>query len=214
MKSLHPNLPTRMNPTSEPSQPRKPRLALLIATGFGLGKLPWAPGTWGSLGGVVVFWFLIQLHFSWYGVKYFVWWPLAVDSFRILLAVVAVSVGILGVWSAGRVSRSFGQKDPQIVVVDEISGQFLVFALSLGAWLDSRPTEHPLISAWMVPTLAAVNWKYLVVGFILFRVLDIWKPFPARRAERLPGGWGIMADDWVAGVYAALGLWAVRAMGL
>jgi phosphatidylglycerophosphatase A len=54
----------------------------------------------------------------------------------------------------------------------------------------------------------------LLLGFILFRIFDIWKPFPARQAESLPGGWGIMADDWVAGVYAAIGLWIARAAGL
>jgi phosphatidylglycerophosphatase A len=58
------------------------------------------------------------------------------------------------------------------------------------------------------------NWKYLLLGFILFRVFDIWKPFPARQAESLPGGLGIMADDWIAGIYAALGLWIARAVGL
>jgi len=62
--------------------------------------------------------------------------------------------------------------------------------------------------------LAPLNWKYLLLGFILFRVFDIWKPFPVRQAESLPGGWGIMADDWVAGVYAAIGLWLARAAGL
>ena len=51
---------------------------------------------------------------------------------------------------------------------------------------------------------AALNWKYFLLGLILFRVFDIWKPFPARQAESLPGGWGIMADDWLAGVYAAI----------
>jgi phosphatidylglycerophosphatase A len=61
---------------------------------------------------------------------------------------------------------------------------------------------------------AALNWKYLLLGFILFRVFDIWKPFPARQAEWLPGGWGIMADDWIAGIYAAIGLWIARAVGL
>ncbi len=60
----------------------------------------------------------------------------------------------------------------------------------------------------------AVNWKYLLLGLILFRVFDIWKPFPARQAESLPGGLGIMADDWIAGIYAALGLWIARAIGL
>ena len=61
---------------------------------------------------------------------------------------------------------------------------------------------------------SALNWKYLLLGFILFRVFDIWKPFPARQAESLPGGWGIMADDWIAGIYAAIGLWLARAAGL
>jgi phosphatidylglycerophosphatase A len=52
--------------------------------------------------------------------------------------------------------------------------------------------------------LSLVNWKYLLLGFILFRVFDIWKPWPIRRLEKLPGGWGIMADDWMAGIYAAI----------
>ena len=60
----------------------------------------------------------------------------------------------------------------------------------------------------------ALNWKYLLAGFILFRVFDIWKPFPARLAESLPGGLGIMADDWVAGVYAAVALALARQLGL
>jgi len=62
--------------------------------------------------------------------------------------------------------------------------------------------------------LAPLNWKYLLLGFILFRAFDIWKPFPARQAESLPGGLGIMADDWMAAVYAAIGLWIARAAGL
>ncbi len=77
-------------------------------------------------------------------------------------------------------------------MIDEVSGQMLTYAFAL----------------------VVGNWKYLLLGFILFRILDIWKPFPARQAESLPGGWGIMADDWVAGVYAAIGLWIARAAGL
>ena len=72
------------------------------------------------------------------------------------------------------------------MVIDEVSGQLIAYLLALRALL---------------------NWKYLLLGFILFRVFDIWKPFPARQAESLPGGLGIMADDWIAGIYAALGLW-------
>lgn len=79
------------------------------------------------------------------------------------------------------------------MVIDEVSGQLISY-FGIGAALP--------------------NWKYLLLGFILFRVFDIWKPFPARQAESLPGGLGIMADDWIAGIYAALGLWIARALGL
>ncbi len=67
--------------------------------------------------------------------------------------------------------------------------------------------------AWMLYLKLALVWKYLLAGFILFRLFDIWKPFPARQAEALPGGWGIMADDWVAGIYAAICLWLARSAG-
>jgi phosphatidylglycerophosphatase A len=82
------------------------------------------------------------------------------------------------------------------VVIDEVAGQLISY-LGLAT-----------------PKAFALNWKYLLLGFILFRVFDIWKPFPARQAESLPGGLGIMADDWIAGIYAALGLWMARALGL
>jgi phosphatidylglycerophosphatase A len=105
---------------------------------------------------------------------------------------ISFAIATLGVLCATRVAEFSGNKDPQFVVIDEVSGQHLTYFLSL----------------------AALNWKYLLLGFILFRVFDIWKPFPARQAESLPGGLGIMADDWIAGVYAALGLWIARAAGL
>jgi phosphatidylglycerophosphatase A len=101
-------------------------------------------------------------------------------------------IAALGVWSATTAARFWSVSDPQRVVIDEVSGQHLTYVLAL----------------------APLNWKYLLLGFILFRVFDIWKPFPARQAESLPGGWGIMADDWVAGIYAAIGLWLARAAGL
>jgi phosphatidylglycerophosphatase A len=104
----------------------------------------------------------------------------------------AIIVAVVGLWASDLVSKYSSIKDPQFVVVDEVSGQQLTYLL--GA--------------------AAGNWKYLLLGFILFRVFDIWKPFPARQAESLPGGWGIMADDWIAAIYAGLGLWIARAFGL
>lgn len=108
---------------------------------------------------------------------------------------VALAVLIAGLWAASRAAKYLREKDPQTVVVDEVSGQLIAY---LGL-LTAGPVDH--------------YWKYLLLGLILFRVFDIWKPFPARRAESLPGGLGIMADDWIAGIYAAIGLWAARAAG-
>src|SRR3989442_2269507 len=202
-----------MNPKTEPatlSAGKKPRLAILLAYGLGLGYLPNAAGTWGSLGGLALVWCLCQ----------FIPDSLVFDSpawtrreFLELLIVVAPLLAVLGVWAAGRAARYLAAKDPQIVVIDEISGQLITF-------FGGPPVGHiffgfSLAQVARVPRwLTPVNWKYLLLGFILFRVFDIWKPFPARQAEALPGGWGIMADDWVAGVYAALGLWLARALGL
>lgn len=99
---------------------------------------------------------------------------------RLLLILGAAVLFWIGVWAATRAERFFGKIDPRQVVIDEVAGQFL--------------------------TLAAVpnaSWLWLAAGFLLFRLLDIVKPFPARRAERLPGGWGIMTDDLIAGAYGA-----------
>ena len=200
------------------AEPRKPRFALFVATAAGLGYLPKAPGTWGSLGGI-----LLYLVFQFLG---FI--PLLVSDWTQLnrfqteaplyavptLALVLISFA--GVRAGGRVANYLGTKDPQVVVIDEVSGQFLALILSSVFPMLSRMKENNVyFSPWhssFVPI--QVNWKYLLVGFILFRLFDIWKPFPARQAETLPGGWGIMADDWVAGIYAALGLWIARMLGL
>jgi len=170
---------------------RKPRLSLFFATACYAGYLPKAPGTWGSLGGMLVY-FLAQKAYG-YNLDlylldhYYLTRVLAYEGW--LLAAI---ISIVGVAVSTRVAKFAGKKDPQIVVIDEVSGQFLTYLLAL----------------------AALNWKYLALGFILFRVFDIWKPFPVRQAESLPGGWGIMADDWVAAIYAAIGIWIARALGL
>ena len=93
----------------------------------------------------------------------------------------------LGVWAAGQAEKFFGRVDPGQVVIDEVVGQMTTFLI--------RPDG---------------GWRWLVAGFILFRIFDIIKPFPARQAERAPGGWGIMLDDVVAGLYSLLVLTAVR----
>src|SRR5574337_87391 len=207
-----------MNPRTEPesgSTGKKPRFALLLATGFGLGYLPRAPGTWGSLGGVALTRFLWQLLEP--SVGPFIPWNTQIlegRNFQIALVLV-LALASVGVWAAAQAQKLLGPTDPQQVVIDEISGQTL--ALVVGAWAG---WNHPA-GIWLLRSdtthlfnLGTPNWKYLLLGFILFRVFDIWKPFPVRQAEKLPGGWGIMADDWVAGLYAALGLWLARALGL
>jgi len=188
-----------MNPTSKPSQPHKPRVALLIATGFGLGNLPLAPGTWGSLGGVLLGYVALWVALFNLSDRWFIFASIGsvpIDGLAILYAPFVAIVAGIGTWAAGRASNFLATKDPQNVVIDEVVGQMITYL----------PVGTRVISDG--------GWKYLALGFILFRAFDIWKPFPARRAERLPGGWGIMADDWVAGIYAALGLWVARALGM
>ena len=167
-----------MNPKTDANQ-HKPRLALAIATGLGLGYLPKFPGTWGSLLGVLLAWAA--------GTQ---------QAFAAVMAGLAIIISLAGIWAAGRVAAHLHTHDPQIVVVDEVSGQLIA---CLGLVTAATPAH---------------DWKYLLAGFILFRVFDIWKPFPARRAEALPGGLGIMADDWIAGLYAALALGLARQLGL
>ena len=101
-------------------------------------------------------------------------------------ALLAVGLLLPAIWAADRMAREGGSKDPQTVVVDEVVGQWIALA---GA--------------------PALNWKYIVAAFFLFRLFDIWKPPPVRALERIPGGAGIVLDDVMAGIYAALVLLAV-----
>jgi phosphatidylglycerophosphatase A len=199
------------------SSSRKPRFSLFIATACGLGYIPVAPGTFGSLAGVALALSVYQVLAA-LGLDIFQIITVRgtqVDFLLIIQCVIAVVIAVAGVWSASRASRYWQQKDPQRVVIDEVSGQHL--ALVLGSAL---PVWWRTTNSWAPPKLGFITyqsplgWKYLLLGFILFRVFDIWKPFPARQAESLPGGLGIMADDWVAGLYAALGIWLARAFGL
>jgi len=148
--------------------------AFLIATWFGCGYAPVAPGTAGSLAALVI---AIALHYAGYGRG-------------ALLALMAILLAP-GIWSAGIVAKETNSTDPQIVVVDEVIGQWITLA---GA--------------------AIFNWKTWLAAFVLFRLLDIWKPAPARQLESLPGGWGIVADDVMAGVYGALAIFVLERLHL
>jgi len=145
--------------------PSAPRLATLLATWFGCGYSPVAPGTAGSAAAIVL---AIGLQeFGSFPVWYF--------------ALFAALLFAPAVWSAGVVATNVGRKDPSIVVIDEVIGQWISLA--------SAPR---------------LNWRSYLLAFVLFRLFDIWKPPPARQLEALPGGLGINADDVMAGIYAAL----------
>ena len=144
-------------------------LARLIATWFYLGYVPKGPGTAGSIGGLAVAW---ALH-TWAGMK-------AAD-----LGVLGLIAAFPAIWAADAVAAETGLKDPQIVVVDEVVGQWITLG---GA--------------------ARLNWKSWLLALILFRLFDILKPPPVRQLEAVPGGAGIVLDDAMAGIYAALVLFA------
>ncbi len=187
----------------------KPRFALFIATVCGLGYIPVAPGTWGSLAGVILYCAadprFLSVTSSTSGLHAYS--RVGVTHIPLVAVAICILLGVVGVWASNRAEKFSPTKDPQYVVIDEVSGQFLTYLLALRSTLSVYSNG----AGTTVAATAPLNWKYLLLGFILFRVFDIWKPFPARQAERLPGGWGIMADDWVAGIYASMGLWIARA---
>jgi phosphatidylglycerophosphatase A len=201
-----------------PVPTRKPRLALAIATVGGLGYLKPGPGTWGSLAGLflVLSPWIVRTVASRISGEVLIYGTSSADPLLLCQIYMTLGIATIGVITATRAARFYEENDPQRVVIDEVSGQQLTLLLG-GFWPSfaigtmQQPRSHPL---GMFQMMVSPNWKYLLLGFILFRVFDIWKPFPARQAEQLPGGWGIMADDWIAAVYAALGLWIARGLGL
>jgi phosphatidylglycerophosphatase A len=214
--------PAESLPPASSARPIKKRPFLLfLATACGLGYLRKAPGTWGAVGGAALtllpFLFCARLSIDARAAGIVTIYVDNRDIHPYLLMQIALGLilAVIGVWSAGRAARYWGQKDPQKVVIDEVSGQHL--SIVLGCALPISRVVYPTwqSSIWgYLAHDATLNWKYLLVGFILFRVFDIWKPFPARQAESWPGGWGIMADDWMAGIYAAAGLWIASMIGL
>jgi len=158
-------------------------LALAFAT-WGVGYAPLAPGTFGSAVGVGIYLLLqtASAQVSAYGLAH--GWSLdLISSLRMALMLLLVTMlTIVGVWAASRTEKLLGRKDPGVVVVDEVAGQLIAFLFV------------PMNSGWWV----------IILGFIAFRLFDIWKPYPIRRLESLESGLGIMADDVLAGVYAAI----------
>ncbi len=194
----------------------KPKFAYAIATALGAGYMKPGPGTWGSLVGLILAvlchpytWFVITGTALKYGMGADV--PLLSGWMGTILLLgptllVWLIIAWLGVRTSTQVANYSGVKDPQIVVIDEVSGVHLALILALvpmggpTTLLDSSNAAAFALFTGM----SILNWKFLLAGFVIFRLFDIAKPFPCRRLEKLPGGWGIMADDWMAGIYAAI----------
>jgi len=202
-------------PAASPSPGAKPRFAWAIATVFGTGYLKPGPGTWGSAVGLLIA--VVSHPFTWFlllgkGIEVAMGKtaPLLTGfTGTVLLLVPSVAVwlflAVLGVRASREVAQYAGTKDPQYVVIDEVSGVHLTLILSLAPvapMVFLRPEDAATFA--LFSGMSILNWKFLLAGFLLFRLFDIAKPFPCRRLEKLPGGWGIMADDWMAGVYAAI----------
>jgi phosphatidylglycerophosphatase A len=114
---------------------------------------------------------------------------LLVPGGPVAVAAAALVVTLVGVWAATEVVRHTGLKDPQIVCIDEVAGVLITLAA------------------------APVGWKGVVAGVVLFRIFDQWKPWPARSAERLREGWGVVMDDVFAGLWGVVVLLVARALG-
>lgn len=140
---------------------QKDQVIQVLATGFGAGLSPVAPGTMGTLVGLVICLFSYPLA-----------WPLR------LLYVVAISS--VSVYVAGQAEKLYGKTDDQRIVIDEIAG----------------------LQVTMLPV--AITGLHLLLAFVLFRIFDIWKPFPLKHFQKFPGGWGVVVDDLGAGVYAGI----------
>ena len=140
------------------------KLITFLATGFGSGLSPVAPGTLGTLLGVLIC--LLCLPMPW--------------TFRLLFVLALL---VLSIYVADKAEKIYQKKDDQRIVIDEIIG----------------------LQITMLPV--PINILNLCTAFVLFRIFDIWKPFPVKNLQGLPGGWGVVIDDVAAGIYAAAVLW-------
>ena len=180
----------------QPIERRKPEGVLdyisLAITTCGVGYLPLAPGTWGSLL-AVAFYALLSNAFGTLRYKPSLAEPeFLVAAIHAVILIAFLLFTLLGVWAAGRATELLGDLDPSKAVVDEVIGQLIVFLFI------------PFTSSW---------WM-IGAAFAFFRLFDIWKPYPIDYLQNLPAGIGVCADDILAGVYAGVCLSVVYAFSL
>jgi phosphatidylglycerophosphatase A len=167
---------------------------LWVAQGFGLGRIPVAPGTFGSILGLG--WFALLVASG-------KWWLLPAGS--------VIGFGI-SVWLCGEAERLLKAKDPGSVVLDEVVAIPVCFFSWIAGYLG-RTSSFPSLDYF------AKHWLGVAGVFAAFRFFDVVKPWPVRRSQSLPGGWGVTIDDYLAAFYVnvvvavvlfAAGLWGTR----
>ena len=148
-------------------------LVLWVAQGFGTGRIPFAPGTFGSLVGLLWFYVLIRTGNFW-------------------LYLFGTFAGLaLSVWLCSKAERILNQTDPGSIVLDEITAMPLCFIVWQG------------VPSFVLDPWQREDWRVIAVLFVLFRIMDIAKPWPIRHSQKLPGGWGVTVDDALAAIYVA-----------
>lgn len=171
-------------PSATPPTGKKTPWAWAVGTFFGVGLLKPGPGTWGSVAAVLL----------WFSGAVWLWHHAALPyeeglvwgTFAMLTLVATILATAIGIPAATRVAKESGREDPGHVVIDEVAGQWLALAVC-------KP-----------------DWPHALVALALFRLFDITKPWPIRKLERLPGGWGIMLDDLAAGLFGLIALLVIQ----
>ncbi len=154
------------------------RLILFIGQGFGSGRIPFAPGTFGSVVGLGWVYLLLKTGSPW-----------------------AFAIGVLlsipfSAYVCGESEKILGKKDPGSVVLDEIIAIPICFIAPI-AMVFLRKDHWPSVDYFF----SAPKWQIATIVFVLFRVFDVAKPWPVRQSQNLPGGWGVTIDDVLAAVY-------------
>jgi len=142
-------------------------IATAIATLGPVGKLPIAPGTWGS------------------AVTVLIWWFLMTEITPVIFAAIIVFLTIIAIPISGSAEKILG-RDAGSIVIDEVVGQLITLSVCQGSML------------------------FGILAFFLFRLFDVWKPYPINISQKLKGGWGIVIDDVLAGSYAAVVILIIR----
>jgi phosphatidylglycerophosphatase A len=165
---------------------RKKKTLDYVAFGIascGIGYMPIVSATWGSLFAAGIYFLAVTANeavINWADEKQIS--TVLLDSGRASFIVIfLIILFLIGIWASTRVEEITGEKDSSIIIIDEVVGQFITFLF--------------------VPV--KMSWWIIFIGFIVFRIFDIWKPFPANKLESLPKGLGVMADDVMAGFYSA-----------